>query len=110
MAVPSKIGKGQTNYGEHMNRRDFIKTTGLAIAAATLPIPIIEPIQHAGGLVDFDSLGFDRFLAESCAKPTHVFCHPDTFYELTIWNRMLTDEELVMLEESTEARWFPLAA
>lgn len=30
----------------------------------------------------FSALGFDRFLSESCAKPTHVFGHPAAIQEM----------------------------
>ncbi len=30
----------------------------------------------------FTALGYDRFLAESCAKPTHIFGHPQAVQEL----------------------------
>jgi len=30
----------------------------------------------------FSGLGFDRFLSESCAKPTHVFGHPQAVQEM----------------------------
>jgi len=30
----------------------------------------------------FSGLGFDRFLSESCAKPTHVFGHPQAIQEM----------------------------
>ncbi len=30
----------------------------------------------------FSAIGFDRFLAESCAKPTHVFRHPAAVQEM----------------------------
>ena len=30
----------------------------------------------------FSAIGFDRFLSESCAKPTHIFAHPQAAQEL----------------------------
>ena len=30
----------------------------------------------------FSAAGFDRFLSESCAKPTHVFGHPQAIQEM----------------------------
>lgn len=30
----------------------------------------------------FSAIGFDRFLAEACAKPTHVFGHPQAIQEM----------------------------
>lgn len=36
--------------------------------------------QNASGT--FSATGFDRFLAEACAKPTHVFGHPQAVQEM----------------------------
>jgi hypothetical protein len=65
-----------------MNRRDFIKTTGLAIAAATLPIPALNIATPYPDALDFTGFDFDRFLAEDCAKPDVVICSQETFDEL----------------------------
>lgn len=71
-----------------MNRRDFIKTAGMAMAAATLPIPAIDLIHHAGGAIYPDPLDegglFDKFLAESVHMPDILMCHPETFAELMV--------------------------
>ena len=36
--------------------------------------------QNASGT--FSAIGFDRFLAEACAKPTHIFGHPQAIQEM----------------------------
>ena len=42
--------------------------------------------QNASGT--FSATGFDRFLAEACAKPTHVFGHPQAVQEMLATSKL----------------------